>query len=224
MGDRIVQQSRDEIARIDARAEAIKSEVSRMFAENPRMQTDETYRNQVIGPKLREIQDLQLESQSHQKVLMDSANSGISTRMTTRSRATAHSVKLTDVAAKIQQASREAQSTTVSASRPKSTSRSTVGARGSNQSASITSESILAARNWLIERENALRNTLESELILHDRVISREDRDDFALIQGIRVLAEELCGQLALKDITAVESSLIMEKLSEVIRYVSSRQ
>lgn len=144
--------------------------------------------------------------------------------MTTRSRASTVPTKITNVAANIQQASREAQMSAAATTRQRQSMNRDFAPRGSHEIELISSQGLMGCRNWLIQHENLLREKLEGEWVDHDERITREDRNDYAVVQGLRIHAEYLCSRLSTKALTSSESAIVSEQLAAIVTYVSSRQ
>ena len=221
MADKVAA-ARDAMAEIDQQANQIKETIKLLIETDPRMKTDETYRNRVIGERLREVQKLQEKSQIHQRVILQ--NPDTSTRATaaassvrTRSRATTSTI--TTVAANIQQVSKQAMMATrssVSGGTPPG-SAAIRPVSEAEQKRSVTG--LYSSLKWLVDTENDLRCRLEKDGLDAGMRVSESAHEDYALIKSLRILAESLCSELR----SNPRNESAVTKLREVIKYVESR-
>lgn len=209
MSDKI-ESARRSISQIEERAANIMEEVKRLVDTDPRMKTDETFRNSLISGKLSEVHALQEQSLFHQSELrkyqmLTSAKSGSTTR--SRASASESSTKITSVAANIQRLSR-------SQALPRVSTKGAVVEQPiseSDQKKSI--QSLFKCRNWLISREKELNILLSKEGLFP---IDTGSHDLFTVVRSLRVRTEFLCSRLSVNP----AQSQLSDELRNVIRYV----
>ncbi len=146
-------------------------------------------------------------------------------RMTTRSRASAAPAKITDVAANIQQASREAQATAAGSvnTRHRILTRKEA-TRELSEKPTIPADEVISCRNWMVTRENYLRHKLEGEFVNHDEIVTYEERREYSVIQALRIQAEDICNKLCSNRLTSSEISVLYEQLAAIMDYIRPLQ
>ena len=218
-------QARREIENLETRAANIMEEIKFLVESDPRMKSDDVYRNSMINDKLKEIHLLQEKSQVYQQHIMQATNTGKMTApgRVTRSQSTAvaseASNKLSAVAANLQRMSRQA----ASASRDLPSQRITSPAleeRISEEDQKRSVHALLTTRNWLQSREYELGERLESEG-LHANALSMTDadRNSYALLQSIRVRTDVICATLQKQ---SKPDQQLVEELRSIVHYVTT--
>lgn len=212
-----IEETRRNIAEIEARASDIMEEVKSMVDSDSRMKADEAYRDSIISVKLKEVQTLQQKSQYHQgelRKLQIQMGSSQERGSVTRSRAsvTESTSQLSAVAVNLQRMSRVQEQTSLYVTAvPKSAPRSLTT---EEQSASI--KALQDCRNWLVSREKSLGRLLE-------RADLYEPSDPatavlFASIQSIRRRTDYICNQLQ----SGQPNGDLVNELQKIIQYTQT--
>lgn len=209
-----VQAAREAIADIEDKAKRIKEEIDFLLESDERMQTDEAYRNRLIGDKLREVQKLQEQSQAHQRIIIQYQSSAVETSSrVTRSRAASQS-SLSTVAVNIQQAARSTRSATaaIPAQSKARGQRSIISEEDQKRSV----QALFFTRKWLRDREHLLQSSLEKAGL--EAPIPDSMYEEYAAVSSLRVWTESLCSNL-MRDSGDSQSAA---SLKQIIGYVAS--
>jgi hypothetical protein len=215
-----VEDARRRMVEIEAGARQIKDNIRILLETDERMKFDEAYRNQIIGEKLKEVQKLQDESQVHQRYIFEhqqTQTNSTSLPRVTRSKTSAGAPSsLTEVAANIQQMTKQNQSVArsgVIGQRSQAISRKPVSEEDQKRSVVALHNS----RKWLAEEENTLKYRLERDG-LDDIRITEEEYDRFHHISSMRAWMESLCADIRENPLNETAVS----DLRRLVRYVVS--
>ena len=208
--------TRKSLEELEERIDVLNREIEFLLQTDPRISTDQQYRDSIIGEKRNAIENLRDEIQVLQRGLMQAPRADtvpvpqatVSGRVT-RSKAAASDASLSKVAANIQQASRQA----ISASRPQRVTTSTKPQLSEEQQRQSV-QALLEARNWLIMRERQLDTFLDSPAAVS---YPRDVFQEFLLVQSVRLLTESICDRRA-------TTSSDIDTLRQVVKFVASRQ
>ena len=208
--------TRKSLEELEERIDVLNREIEFLLQTDPRISTDQQYRDSIIGEKRNAIENLRDEIQVLQRGLMQAPRADtvpvpqatVSGRVT-RSKAAASDASLSKVAANIQQASRQA----ISASRPQRVTTSTKPQLSEEQQRQSV-QALLEARNWLIMRERQLDTFLDSPAAVS---YPRDVFQEFLLVQSVRLLTESICERRA-------TTSSDIDTLRQIVKFVASRQ
>jgi hypothetical protein len=208
--------ARESIQRLEQRIESLRSETDFLLQTDPRAESDDAYRERIVSEMTKNIQKCQEEIQLHQRTVMQyqsrsqhSISSSATVGRMTRSKAAASDASLSKVVANIQQASRQAHSS----SRPQhATTLNKPALSEEDQKRSV--EALLAARKWLIMRECQLDCLLDSPAAI---AYPPDVFQEFLRVQTVRILTESICDRRA-------SQPSDMDTLRQVIKFVANRQ